>query len=147
MKYEGETEEDHIQECLSAVEILPDKDYYYLTVQCIKKLYKGSEYEVYVKEEILMQSKLYQEPYEKGMEKGIEKGIERGIEKGIEKGMEKGKLETLVKTAIKFLVKKFGLVPDELKQGLTELDAPTLEVIIDNILKYESLEDVKRYIQ
>ena len=60
MKYEDETEEEHIQECLRAVEGLEDKDYYYLTVQCVKKLYKGSEYEIYVKEEILMQSQLYQ---------------------------------------------------------------------------------------
>ena len=40
MKYEEETEEEHIQECLRAVEDLEDKDYYYLTVQCIKNFTK-----------------------------------------------------------------------------------------------------------
>ncbi|MFW5648269.1 MAG: hypothetical protein ACOCG5_04220 [Candidatus Alkaliphilus sp. MAG34] len=74
MKYEEETEEEHIQECLKAVEGLKDKDYYYLTVQYIKKLYKGSEYEVYVKEEILMQSVLYQEPFDKGRKEGRKEG-------------------------------------------------------------------------
>jgi len=70
MKYEEEDEQDHIQECLYAVENLDDKDYYFLTVECIKKLYQKSKYEKYLKEEILMKSSLYKEPYEKGMEEG-----------------------------------------------------------------------------
>ncbi len=120
MKYEEESEEKHIQECLSAVEGLEDKDYYYLTVQCIKKLYKGSKYEVYVKEEVLMQSTLYKEPYAKGKEEGIMQGIEKGIEKGIEVGAKQGKLE-VVRNALKegmeiALIAKFtGLSEKEIK--------------------------------
>lgn len=131
MKYEDETEEEHIQECLRAVEGLEDKDYYYLTVQCIKKLYKGSEYEVYVKEEIMMQSTLYQEPYDKGMEKGIEEG--RRKEK--------------VDTAIKFLTKRFGSLNEDLKQGIKELDIDTLEVLIDGIFEFKNLNDIKKYVE
>ena len=88
MKYEEKAEEEHIQECLKAVEDLEDKDYYYLTVQCIKKLYKGSEYEVYVKEEILMQSVLYQEPFDKGKKEGKKEGKLEVVRNALKEGTE-----------------------------------------------------------
>jgi hypothetical protein len=75
MKHEGETEKEHILECLSVVEKMDDKDYYFLTVECLKKLYQTSEYEDFVKEEIYMSSALYKEPYEKEREEGREEGL------------------------------------------------------------------------
>lgn len=76
-----------------------------------------------------------------------EEGKEEGLLKGMEKGLEKGKTEALLRTALKLLTKKFGFIPEELKTRISELDASTLEVMIDGILDYESLEDVKRYLQ
>lgn len=75
-----------------------------------------------------------------------EKFREEGLMQGMEKGMEKGETKALARTAIKLLTRKFDSVPENLKQGITELDAPTLEVIIDNIFEYNSLDDVKKYI-
>lgn len=72
---------------------------------------------------------------------------EEGMERGIEVGLEKGEAKALARTAIKFLVKKFGFVPEELKQGITKLDVPTLEVIIDSVSEYRDLDEVKKYIQ
>lgn len=131
MKPEGVSEEEHIEECLTVVESLEDKDYYFLTLECIKKLYEKSKYGKYVKEEILMQSSLYREPYEKGR-------VEGRVEE---------RLETLSKTAVRLLTKKFGTLPEEIKVKITKLDAETLEMVIDNILDYESLEDAKKYIK
>ncbi len=115
MKYEEETEEEHIQECLKAVEGLEDKDYYYLTVQCIKKLYKGSEYEVYVKEEILMQSALYREPFDKGKEEGIEEGARRRnielVKNAVKEGME-----------IDLIAKLTGLSKKEIEKIAEEIE-------------------------
>lgn len=131
MKHEGESEEEHILECLAVVEALPDTDYYFLLVECLKKLYEKGKYEKFVKEEIYMSSILYKEPYEKGLEEGVLKG----------------EAIALARTAIKFLVKKFGFVSDDLKQSILKLDAPTLEVIIDSVSEYKDLEEVKKYIQ
>lgn len=36
-------------------------------------------------------------------------------------------------------------LPEELKLGISKLDAVTLEIIIDGIFEYESLEDIKKY--
>ena len=72
-----------------------------------------------------------------------EEGMERGIIKGMEQGIEKGETKALVRTAIKLLTRKFGSVPEDIKQGISKLDASTLDVILDRVLDYESLEDVK----
>lgn len=68
-------------------------------------------------------------------------------EEGKEEGRKEGEMEALARTAIKFLVKKFGFVPKDLKQGIANLDIPTLEVIIDGISEYKDLDEVKKYIQ
>lgn len=123
MKHDGESEEEHILECLTAVESLPDKDYYFLTVQCVKKLYEKSKYKKFVKEEILMQSSLYREPYEKG------------------------KIEGEAKMVIKLLTKRFGVIPPELRKRIESLDSETLDRIMDEALSYESIKDVEKTLQ
>ncbi len=70
-----------------------------------------------------------------------------GREKGMMEGLEKGEVKALVNTVIKLLTKKFGTVPEELKTEISKLDTITLEVIIGDILEYQSLEDVRKYIQ
>jgi predicted transposase/invertase (TIGR01784 family) len=72
---------------------------------------------------------------------------EEGMERGIEVGLEKGEKKALARTVIKFLVKRFDFVPEDLKQGISKLDAPTLDVILDRVLDFENLEEVKKYIQ
>ncbi|MDD4627401.1 MAG: Rpn family recombination-promoting nuclease/putative transposase, partial [Syntrophomonas sp.] len=69
------------------------------------------------------------------------------IDSAREEGIEEGEVNALARTAIKLLTKKFGLLPEELKTGISELDPPTLDIMIDGILDYESLEDIKKYIQ
>ena len=75
-----------------------------------------------------------------------ERFVEKGMEKGIEKGMEKGETNALVKTAIKLLTKKFGNLPEEVKTKISKLDNSTLEIIIEGIFEYKSLDDIKRYL-
>lgn len=130
MKHDGETEKEHILECLSVVEKLEDTDYYFLTVECLKKLYQTSEYEEFVKEEIYMSSALYKEPYEKGIEEGL------GL----------GETRALARTLTKLLLKRFGILTEDLRNGIQKLDATTLEILIDNIDGYNNIDDVKKYI-
>ncbi|MGI6488677.1 MAG: DUF4351 domain-containing protein [Syntrophomonadaceae bacterium] len=123
MKHEGESEEEHIRECLAAVETLPDADYYFLLVECLKKLYEKGRYEKFVKEEIYMSSILYKEPYEKGLEEGK------------------------IKILIKLLTKRFGVLPAELKKKIEETDINRIDIMLDEVLDYKSLEEVEQYIQ
>lgn len=131
MKYKEETVEEHIKECIKAVEELEDKDYYYLTIKNIRKLYENSEYEEFIKEELLMYSDLYREPYEKGINKGLQEGMNKGLQEGI------------IDTTLKLLTKKFGPIPKKTRNQIYKTNLKTLENIIDNIFDYESLDDVK----
>ena len=75
-----------------------------------------------------------------------ERFVEKGIEKGMEKGIEKGETNALVKTAIKLLIKKFGNLPEEVKTKISKLDNSSLEIIIEGIFEYKSLDDIKKYL-
>jgi len=44
------------------------------------------------------------------------------------------------------LTKRFGKLPDEMRNKISQLDVDNLEIIIEGIFEYDSLEDVKKYI-
>ncbi len=138
MKYKEKTVEEHIKECIKVVEELEDKDYYYLTIKNIRKLYENSKYEEFIKEELLMYSDLYREPYEKGIQKGVNKGRQEGIKAGIKEGKQEGVIDTI----LKLLTKRFGPIPKKTRNQIYKTNLETLENIIDNIFDYESLDDV-----
>ncbi|UZW15178.1 DUF4351 domain-containing protein [Clostridium pasteurianum] len=133
MQHENESDEEHIKECLKVVEELEDKDYYYLTVELSKRLYKCEFVENYIKEEIYMASVLYKEPYEKGKEEGIKEGIKEGIEKG--------KSEII----LKLLIKKFKKLPEGYIEKIKNLPNDTLEVIAIDIFDINSAEELEKY--
>ena len=64
-----------------------------------------------------------------------------------QEGREEGETKALARTAIKLLFKKFGFVPEELRSNIAKLDVTTLEILIDRVFDYESLDEVKKYIQ
>lgn len=72
-----------------------------------------------------------------------EKFREEGKEEGIIEGRQKERLNT----TMKLLTKRFGALPEGIRMGISKLDSITLEVIIDGIFEYQSLEDVKKYIK
>ncbi len=41
---------------------------------------------------------------------------------------------------------KFGILPEDVKAKILKLDNSTLEIIIEGIFEYKSLDDVKKYI-
>ena len=88
-----------------------------------------------------------EEGMKRGMEQGMEKGIVKGMEQGIVKGMEKGETKALARTALKLLSKKFNIIPEELKDKILKLDSATLDIIIDGILDYKSIDDVREHLQ
>lgn len=125
MKHKNESDLEHIAECLKVVEDLEDKDYYYLTVELSKRLYKEEILDKYVKEDIYMASALYKAPYDRAKEE------ER---------------ERLARIVLKLLTKKFGIIPVEIRGKLEKLEACNLEIITEEILDINSLDDVKKYL-
>ncbi len=71
---------------------------------------------------------------------------EEGELKGELKGELRGEIKALSKTAIRLLTKKFGKLPEEIKNKISKLDTDILEIIIDSIFDYEKLDDVEKYL-
>ncbi len=67
-------------------------------------------------------------------------------EEGELRGELRGETKALSKAVIRLLTKKFGKVPEEIKNKISKLDTDVLEVIIDSIFDYEKIDDVKRYL-
>ena len=44
------------------------------------------------------------------------------------------------------LTERFGKIPQDMKDDISKTDTATLKLILFNIFKYESVEDVRRYI-
>lgn len=76
-----------------------------------------------------------------------EEGATRGKEEGKKEGLKKGERKALTKNAIKLLTKKFGPPTEDIRTKIEKLDVVTLEIIIDGIFEYDSLEDVRKYIK
>lgn len=68
-------------------------------------------------------------------------------EKFREEGELRAEARVLSKTATRLLTRKFGKLPEDIKSRILQLDADTLEILIDSIFEYKSLEDAKKYLQ
>ncbi|MCM3798036.1 Rpn family recombination-promoting nuclease/putative transposase [Caldibacillus thermoamylovorans] len=72
---------------------------------------------------------------------------EEGMQEGLEKGRQEGASQALAKTALQQLTEKFGALPEDLKEDIKEADLATLETILQNIFKYQSIDDVKKFFE
>ncbi len=79
-------------------------------------------------------------------EKGIEKGREQGLEQGREQGLEQGRIEEKRSLVERLLVKKFGLVPQDIIEQIPKMNAATLDLISIEIFDMQRIEDLQRYI-
>ena len=75
-----------------------------------------------------------------------EKYREEGELRGIEKGKREERINTLTRTATRLLTKKFGRLPEGMKIEISKLDDEALEILIDSIFEFKSLDDVRKYI-
>ncbi|WP_414732924.1 Rpn family recombination-promoting nuclease/putative transposase [Acetobacterium carbinolicum] len=135
-----ETAMEYFETCLRYVyEIVPEFSYENVNMlqKYIEQIFpEGSEVAMTLAEVLR----------DEGFEKGIEKGKKEGIEEGIEKGIEKGETRAFLKVAIKALTKKFGIIPAEYREKVDQLDLLTLETLTEEIDKFSSIEDLKRFL-
>ncbi|KIO61030.1 Rpn family recombination-promoting nuclease/putative transposase [Caldibacillus thermoamylovorans] len=72
---------------------------------------------------------------------------EEDMQEGLEKGRQEGASQALAKTALQLLTEKFGALPEDLKEDIKEADLATLETLLQNIFKYQSIDDVKKFFE
>ncbi len=79
-------------------------------------------------------------------EQGVEQGIEQGIVQVIVQGVVKGRKDELVKTVTKQLTKRFGVLPTEVTKKIFKANLDQLEVIVDEIFDFSTLEDAIKHL-
>jgi len=84
---------------------------------------------------------------EKGIEKGRKEGLVKGIEKGREEGLEQGRIEEKRSLVERLLVKKFGLIPQDILEQIPKMNGVTLDLISIEIFDMQQIEDLQRYLQ
>ena len=71
---------------------------------------------------------------------------EEGIQKGIEKGKQISKEEALTEVTANQLTERSGKLPLYIKEAIMEADSIALGLLLSTIFRYESVEDVWKYI-
>ncbi|MEK5037653.1 hypothetical protein [Sporosarcina sp. FSL K6-3457] len=84
---------------------------------------------------------------EKWMEEGKSRGVAEGLEQGLEQGLVQGQQLALSQIAVLQLTNKLGALPKEVKEGLTNADLPTLQVLLTNVFTIEHVDEIRKYIQ
>lgn len=75
-----------------------------------------------------------------------QEGMEQGMEQGMERGRKEGEVQAFSKMAIKSLTRKFGILSAEYREKITQLDSITLETLIDETDSFESIEDIRKFL-
>ncbi|NWN97020.1 MAG: DUF4351 domain-containing protein [Bacillus sp. (in: Bacteria)] len=69
---------------------------------------------------------------------------EEGMQEGLRKGRQEG-VQALSKIALQQLTDKYGTLPEDLKENIRQADLATLETILQNIFKYQNIDEVKKF--
>ncbi len=83
-----------------------------------------------------------EEGREQGREEGREQGREEGREQGREEGIAKGKIDLV----IRLLQKKFGDIPAEYTDKISQLNDKALNDLVDNIFTMQDISEICKYI-
>ncbi|NJP04769.1 MAG: DUF4351 domain-containing protein [Chloroflexaceae bacterium] len=76
------------------------------------------------------------------IEEGIEKGIEKGRAEGLLEGRIEGRRDEALNLTRRLLVRKVGLLPQDLEERLALLALPQMETLIEDSLDFGKVEDL-----
>ena len=87
--------------------------------------------------------------YEKGseiMKSTVDMLREEGIQLGRQEGIQLGEAKALVRITLRLLRKKFGPLPNDIEEKVARMKPGDLEIMIDEVLDYKSIEDAKKWL-
>jgi hypothetical protein len=79
-----------------------------------------------------------QQGLQQGVQQGLEQGLRRGLEQGVQRGLQKGEAAVLLRQ----LHRKFGELPDAVRQRVETADPETLLTWSERILTAQSIDEV-----
>jgi predicted transposase/invertase (TIGR01784 family) len=94
---------------------------------------------MYLQEDILAESVIYQ----KILRKGRQEGLQAGRQEGLQEGRQAGEAELL----IRLLNRRCGALADKLQAQLRSLSIPELESLGEALLDFQGLKDLETWLQ
>ncbi len=76
----------------------------------------------------------------------IDEWKEEGLQQGMKKGLEQGLQQALTQTVSRLLQKRFGSVPDAVKNQINKLFLSELEKLSEDLLDFRQLSDFDEWI-
>jgi hypothetical protein len=94
----------------------------------------------------LRTSAIYLEQIEKITQKAVKQGLEQGIEQGIVQGIERGRSDGERQLVLKMLTRKLGGLSPELTMKVTELSLDRLESLGEDLLDFQVVDDLEKWL-
>jgi predicted transposase/invertase (TIGR01784 family) len=84
----------------------------------------------------------YEIGLERGLQDGLQQGFQQGIQQGLKNGLSQGMQQGIMTILIRNLEQRFGMLPQELQDRITQADIATLLRWSDMLLAAKYLEDI-----
>jgi predicted transposase YdaD len=101
---------------------------------------------VYLKEELMQESVVYQRIVAESRQKALQEGQELGLQKGLQLGLQQGEQLGEATLVLRQLTRRFGTVPEILAQEIRRLGTIQLEGLGEALLAFTQLSEVEDWL-
>ncbi len=105
---------------------------------------------IYLKEELMRESVVYQrivaESRQKGLQEGQELGLNKGLQLGLQQGLQQGEQKGEATLVLRQLTRRFGVLPNGLVERIRQLGTIQLESLGEALLDFGQLSQVEDWL-
>jgi predicted transposase/invertase (TIGR01784 family) len=105
---------------------------------------------LYLREEVMRESVVYQsivaESMRKGEQQGLERGLKLGLQQGPQQGLQRGEQQGESTLILRILTRRFGVLPNGLVERVRQLGTIQLESLGEALLDFGQLSEVENWL-
>ena len=101
---------------------------------------------VYLKEELMQESVVYQRIVAECRQKALQEGQELGLNKGLQLGLQQGEQKGEATLVLRQLSRRFGTLPSDLTEQIRQLGTIQLESLGEELLDFKQLSEVENWL-
>jgi predicted transposase YdaD len=132
------------------VDIIEDKAQRSNVAACIQLLaginFDRSLISLYLREELMQESVVYQSIVAESTRKGEQQGLERGLQLGLQQGLQQGEQLGEATLVLRQLTRRFGTLPKVMTEQIRRLGTIQLEGLGEALLDFESLAEAEAWL-
>lgn len=142
--------EDLLVKVAKQIDIIEDRAERSNVVACLQLLaginFEESLINLYLREELMQESVVYQRIVAESMQKGEQQGLERGLQLGLQQGLQQGERLGEAALVLRQLTRRFGTLPNNLDKQIRQLGTIQLENLGEALLDFQKLSEVEEWL-